>query len=286
MSQNKIYIIFLTTVTMSGSAVAQERFECKDPTTGRNIERIVGGNVADPSDFPWQVEIKGSQIGLCGGSLIGEKYVLTAAHCVSDSTILNGEISQGSYITAALVDPDGKAEGDQRMVESVHIHPGYDPEAMGQPYDIAVLELEERFSVGMGGLVTLATERSDILYSQPNICSTVTGWGTTEPGGNTSQYLKQTFVPIISNDACSNFYPEENINEQHLCAGYEQGGADSCQGDSGGPLVIRGGPTGLLQVGIVSWGYGCAEAGRPGVYQRVGIHRDWIDETIYDIENN
>ena len=103
--------------------------------------------------------------------------------------------------------------------------------------------------------------------------SWITGWGEDEGTANNPNQLQVVSVPITTQ---SN-YGWNQIDDDMIMAGYSSGGYDSCQGDSGGPMVVRDvNDTEWLQVGVVSWGYGCAEAGYPGVYARVSYFIDWI----------
>lgn len=109
--------------------------------------------------------------------------------------------------------------------------------------------------------------------------ATVSGWGVmTEGEGTISNVLNAVEVPIVSYEECKEAYGQR-VNRDHVCAGLKQGGKDSCQGDSGGPLVRRRGSQSEL-VGIVSFGYGCAQAGSPGVYTKVANYIDWIERNL------
>ena len=102
----------------------------------------------------------------------------------------------------------------------------------------------------------------------------VTGWGTLEAGGASPEYLQQAFVPVTSRERCDKAYPDK-IHDSMICAGLDEGGIDACQGDSGGPMVCEEGGKYYLQ-GVTSWGYGCAEAGKFGVYANVTYLLDWL----------
>jgi len=103
----------------------------------------------------------------------------------------------------------------------------------------------------------------------------VSGWGTTSEGGSTPSVLQKVSVPIVSDAECRDAYGQSDIEDSMICAGVPEGGKDSCQGDSGGPLACS--DTGSTYLaGIVSWGYGCARPGYPGVYAEVSYHVDWI----------
>lgn len=118
----------------------------------------------------------------------------------------------------------------------------------------------------------------------------VVGWGRTTEGGRSSDVLQQLQLPVLENDVCKASYSkigklisEKQFDEAVLCAGVLDGGQDACQGDSGGPLVQpvqQGGVPNFYQIGIVSYGIGCARANVPGVYTRVQTFVDWINEKV------
>ncbi|XP_033608825.1 trypsin-2 [Cryptotermes secundus] len=124
-------------------------------------------------------------------------------------------------------------------------------------------------------LVLGTTQRAVTLPTQgqktaPGAMAVVTGWGATQEGGGASRILQKVELPIVSKDRCRGLY--DDLPDHQICAGHpETGGKDSCQGDSGGPLVVSG-----RQVGVVSWGYGCAQPRYPGVYTEVAAYRRWI----------
>merc|ERR1711913_212006 len=99
----------------------------------------------------------------------------------------------------------------------------------------------------------------------------VSGWGTTSSGGSLAKILQKVTVPVVSDKKCREDYGEDAIADSMICNGYDKGGKDSCQGDSGGPLMC-----GKQLSGIVSWGYGCAAAGYPGVYTQTSYFISWL----------
>lgn len=153
-------------------------------------------------------------------------------------------------------------------VRDISVHPKYNTE--NSDYDIAILILKQTLTYSKYmQYIPLATEEA-----KEDTQAIVTGWGTLSVNGPLPIKLYQVLVPIISRNKCQKRYPKEEITERMICAGYDAGGKDSCQGDSGGPLVANG-----RQIGVVSWGYGCAERKRPGVYTNVAELHDWITET-------
>ena len=163
-------------------------------------------------------------------------------------------------------------------MDRIVIHEGYDSQSLIN--DIAVMRLAEPFGA-RARTVQLPSPQLDQVFGSPGACSVVTGWGRTFEGAQTlPDRLQVVDLPVLDNATCASAYPEEEITAGHVCAGYQRGTMDSCGGDSGGPLVVPGGPREWTQLGVVSWGYGCAQAMRYGVYTRVSHYIDWIlDQT-------
>lgn len=230
--------------------------------------RIVGGEMAYIKDHPWQValsiKIEGGTY-LCGGALIADRWVLTAAHCFTDAT---KPLEVRAKTRATNLATDGTWTGVQKIV----VHEGYAPKT--QEHDLALVKLSD---APKGHVIPLVTASANIPLGTP---LEVTGWGATSENGRASPHLRKASVPYASNETCN--APEVYrgaIKRGMMCAGRREGGVDSCQGDSGGPLVWRS-PDGALLVGVVSWGEGCARKLRYGVYTRVTAYREWIEEVI------
>lgn len=235
--------------------------------------RIVGGQAAKAGDWPWQVFFTVATAegrAMCGGSLISPTWVLTAAHCVPGKKDGNGiDVLSG---TSTI----GAGDGMKHRVKRVIAHEGYKGVSTGN--DIALLELE---TPAKAQTVRLAKGTAAAELERSGGVATVTGWGTTSEGGKVSEKLMEVQVPLVDVAACRQNYQqamkkELAIGAQQLCAGYDQGGKDSCQGDSGGPLVVPDGRGGWAQVGVVSWGAGCARQKLYGIYTRVSAYTDWI----------
>lgn len=235
--------------------------------------QIVGGTPATPGEYPWMALVYPGGY-LCGGSLIGDVWVLTAAHCVYDDA---GNLFSPGDFQVTLGDYDRTViEGTEqvRAVSQVIPHPTYSPN--GDDFDVALLRLSKPVTLIAGQVETITLVTADTLdQAAVGTNATVTGWGTTSYGGSVTNELYEVVVPIVSNQDCSSAYGG-GITAGMLCAGYAEGGKDSCQGDSGGPLIVPDGGSGWLQAGVVSWGYECAFPGYYGVYARVSQYADWI----------
>jgi hypothetical protein len=159
-------------------------------------------------------------------------------------------------------------------VSQIIMHASYN--ANTTDYDIALLKLTTPVSLTDGvQIIPLASSANYSALYAANTMLTVSGWGTTNSGGSTSRYLRKVTVPVVTNANCYALYGG-GITGRMMCAGDTvNGGEDSCQGDSGGPLIGQGNGN-WVQVGIVSWGVGCADAAYPGVYTHVANLRSWV----------
>lgn len=177
------------------------------------------------------------------------------------------------------------ADGEQVIsIEKVTPHQRYSACSYAHNnYDIAILKTTKPMAWvftqdGYGSVNRICLPHINDEYNEgENV--TVSGWGVMSEGeGSISNVLNAVDVPVVTNEECKVAYGQR-VNQDHVCAGLKQGGKDSCQGDSGGPLVRkRGGQSEL--VGVVSFGYGCAQAGSPGVYTKVSHYIDWIERNL------
>ncbi|MCL7426757.1 serine protease [Streptomyces sp. YS415] len=209
---------------------------------------VVGGTRAAQGEFPFMVRLS---MG-CGGALYTQQIVLTAAHCVG-RTGANTSITA----TAGVVDLQSSS---RIQVRSTYVYraPGYN----GDGKDWALIKLAQPINLPTLKIATTTQYNTGTF--------TVAGWGAATEGGSQQRYLLKATVPFVSDATCRSYSGYGGlIASEEICAGYTAGGVDTCQGDSGGPMFRRDAANQWIQVGIVSWGIGCARPNAPGVYTEV-----------------
>ncbi|KAL0881591.1 hypothetical protein ABMA27_001420 [Loxostege sticticalis] len=237
--------------------------------------RIVGGEEAGINEFPWMARLTYFKRFYCGGMLINDRYVLTAAHCVKGFMWFMIKVTFGEHNRCnSTVRPETRFV--LRAIANKFSLSNFDN-------DIALLRLNERVPLSDAIKPICLPSNDDNLYV--GVKAVASGWGTLTEEGKVSCTLQEVEVPVISNQECrSTKYTASMITDHMLCAGYPgTGQKDSCQGDSGGPLITeRKSDKRYELIGVVSWGNGCARAGYPGVYTRVTHYLDWIRENTKD----
>ena len=236
--------------------------------------RIIGGDEAIEDQYTYMVSLADHIGHFCGGSLIAKDVILTAAHCRGGTY----DVVIGRH---DVDDNDGEVIGMKRDVP----HPQYDPSTTDN--DFMLVFLDSPVSSDNYDLVTLNKDSNTPSLSEE---VTVMGWGVTSENGDLSDVLLEVDVNVISNNECDaaegnidGYYDSYNgqITNNMLCAREVGGGEDACQGDSGGPLVVKDSSASRdVQVGVVSWGVGCAHRKFPGVYSRISSAYDWIEREV------
>ncbi|KAM7368395.1 hypothetical protein PAMP_014617 [Pampus punctatissimus] len=207
----------------------------------RCFGRIVGGCVAKPYSWPWQISLR-----------------------TKSKRPLAYRVVLGIHTERA-----NEPSKQERRLEKLELEPGGS--------DIALLKLESPALINDKVLPACLPDKDYIVPSGTECY--VTGWGETQGTGGDG-VLKETGFPVIENKICNRpSYLNGRVKDHEMCAGNIEGGTDSCQGDSGGPLVCNSQNRFILQ-GVTSWGLGCANAMKPGVYARVSKFIDWIDSHI------
>ncbi|KAM4650927.1 transmembrane protease serine 5 isoform 2-T2 [Discoglossus pictus] len=256
----------------SGRIVALKCSECGSRSKS---SRIIGGSDVTLGRWPWQVRLYLNNKHVCGGSIVSHQWIVTAAHCVHKSP----QLSSWAVFSGIVSHSTLRQKTFASAVEKIIYHQKY--EDRSHDYDIALMKLEKPLNYS-DSVRPVCLPQYDQELPAGTECW-VSGWGYTHPDStHMPRTLKEAMVPLISIKKCnSSCVYNGDITPRMLCAGYLHGKIDACQGDSGGPLVCQTDYTWRL-VGVVSWGMGCAEPNRPGVYTKISAFLDWIHHIIED----
>ena len=231
------------------------------------------------------VETGSTQDSSCGATFIGDKWVLTAAHCVDSDFSDQLRVNVGEYDLTDGAD-------DAVPISRIYLHPNYSSNDFD--FDVALIELTRSVD---GTAIALADAQTTLEFTQANRIAKSIGWGGRTaygpgegPTGNFPDILQEVELPLLTNTQCRNIFADSRnttasqtgVTDNMICAAVDFGGKSACQGDSGGPLFVETN-TGPQQVGITSWGIGCAAQGYPGVYARVGELLGFIEATRFGV---
>ncbi|XP_042554079.1 serine protease 27 [Dipodomys spectabilis] len=277
-----LLLLLLLPPPLAGAQEAKSPRACGRP---RMRSRMVGGRDALEREWPWQASIQRDGSHFCGGSLLSRRWVLTAAHCFSNTSdtapyrVLLGArqlLRPGPHAVYARV----------RRVESNPLYRG-----MASSADVALVELEAPVTFSDHILPVCLPDPS--VSFAPGMSCWVTGWGSPSEQDHlpSPRTLQKLSVPLIDTPKCNLLYGTDAepdwqpkaIQDDMLCAGFAEGKKDACKGDSGGPLVCHVDQS-WVQAGVISWGEGCARPNRPGVYIRVTSHHRWIRRIIPELQ--
>ncbi len=277
MARMGLYAFILATIAvalLTGAAVAQDA-----PVTPAQSETpdILGGREAEPGAWPWQVALVNSlqenafNGQFCGGTLIDDEWVLTAAHCVDGAEASLIDVLVGAH---RLSDSGARIASTQIIP-----HPDYDPTALYN--DLALIRLSTPVTYTPISLFEAISGTTELDYMR----ATVIGWGAKNASDYSLEYpdaLREVSLPLVSQERCArNLLWYGTITEKMICAGYETLTMGACYGDSGGPLMVQKADATWAQVGIVSWGpSGCIDAGRYDVFTRVSQYTEWITTCV------
>uniref|UniRef100_A0A8D0EXR0 Peptidase S1 domain-containing protein n=1 Tax=Strix occidentalis caurina TaxID=311401 RepID=A0A8D0EXR0_STROC len=229
--------------------------DCGSRPAMQTASRIVGGSEASRGEFPWQVSLRENNEHFCGAAILTEKWLVSAAHCFTEGSD-SGAVKMG--------------------IARIIPHPSYNTDTAD--YDVAVLELKRPVTFTKY-IQPVCLPDAGHRFPASKKCL-ISGWGYLKEDFLVKpEFLQKATVELLDQTLCSSLYSHA-LTDRMMCAGYLEGKVDSCQGDSGGPLVCQEPSGKFFLAGIVSWGIGCAEARRPGVYTRITKLRDWILDSI------
>lgn len=256
-------LIVTTVLAISSIAIAKPTFN----------QKIVGGENAAKGEIPYIVSLRSKSYGhFCGGSLIAQNWILTAAHCARGASI--------DEVWVGMLDQKDTAGVEKIKPAKIIVNEKYNSQTMEN--DFALIKLSQNSSYA-----PIALNETEIAVDDSNpdaapIMSMTAGWGATRENSYTlPNMLQKVSVPLVSTAACNATESYNgDIKDSMLCAGYKTGGKDSCQGDSGGPLAIVNADGTHTLIGVVSWGEGCARANKYGVYSKVSNGISWIKEKM------
>jgi len=255
-------LIVTAVIAISSIAIAKPTLSTK----------IVGGENALKGEIPYIVSLRSKSYGhFCGGSLIAQNWILTAAHCVRGGTI--------DEVWIGMLDQKDTAGVEKIKPAKIIAHEKYNSQTMEN--DFALIKLSQNSTFATVALNSLEISIDDSMDATP-IMSMTAGWGATKESSYTlPNMLQKVSVPLVSTNNCNatEAYAGD-IKDSMICAGYKAGGKDSCQGDSGGPLVVANEDGTHTLIGVVSWGEGCARANKYGVYSKVSNGYEWIQTKI------
>ncbi|RWS20025.1 Serine proteinase stubble-like protein [Leptotrombidium deliense] len=276
-NSDEFNFLALSIIGCTFSNVSEAKKECG--MSSKTGGRIVGGREAYVGEYPWQVALlrkglRGDEY-FCGGSILNQRWIITAAHCVADEQAADIKVAVGTHDVTKI------SAKDTFLVDKIIKHKNFTEESSGVlRNDIALLRLKSSINIlSSDAINTVCLPKQDQGFVKN---MEVSGWGRTDEQSLESKVLRTVQVAVQANKECYRSMKGRFYAREMFCAGVRVGGKDSCQGDSGGPIVKRikrnGGKAYLA--GIVSFGIGCGRSGQYGIYTRIPTYITWIRKQI------
>jgi secreted trypsin-like serine protease len=288
-------LLLLVPCVPLGSASAE------DSDAAISARRIIGGNIAPEGKYPWQVRLYTSmddEKGRCGGTIVADQWVLTAAHCAVTDPDATADVVPLESIVVGYGSTD-RTKTTKVESEKIVLHPLFLKQGIAGNADLALIKLKE--PIADAKVVPLADAETDKRVLTPGAKVTVTGWGALwDPqdkgviemlsqltaGADLDERLNyplklhQADIQLMDNESCQATLQPANISlpDSAICAMSPSSRKNSCYGDSGGPLLASVAPRKFVQVGVVS--RGCGNPELPNIYTRVSSFSDWIRDTM------
>ncbi len=287
---NKFFLVIIAVLLFSNSFIYSQ-------TKNEEDLQIVGGKSIKIENAPWQIALfrfdeQSGQIStqFCGGTIIDEYWILTAAHCVKGV-----KVNQIRVVASTTTLTDASSVGQIMEVAEIIVHDQYNSDTINN--DIALIRLQNPLDLSTlraksVPIMTKADE--DNGFINPGVVGIISGWGSLTYHGDSPDSLQAVSIPIISNDTANKWFKESDPNgeqgtwdvtETMIAMGLENGGISGCHGDSGGPFVVKNADNDWSVAGVTSWGKICGDPKMPSVYTKVSYFENYIMEhTNFDAE--
>jgi len=230
-----------------------------------DYDKIVGGVESLRGDWPWSCSLRQNGRHICGGSLLNNRWVVTAAHCVSGTNVSPYKWACGLH-NRVTNDAWTREFTPNRVIS----HPSYNSRTIQNDIALFQLNADVTFTDYISPVCFPAT--TDTYAGKTSIA---TGWGTLSYGGAASNVHMEVSMPVLTDTSCRAKYSPNLDTITQICAGIAGNKTDTCQGDSGGPLVVQHANRDWYLAGLTSWGKGCGDG---GVYTRLSAFRSWVEQ--------
>lgn len=249
------------------------KYPCGKLQNEEEVLRVIGGEMRKKGDSPWQVMLYEDKMFICGGVLIHHNWILTAAHCLKQHAG-SFRVKLGKYQRKVVETSEQIIKIDKEI-----IHPKYNKDNSDNDIALLHMEMPSNFSTNIIPICLSNKGLSERELMKPGKNMTVSGWGSlSEQSKSRSDYLMYIDIPLANHTLCSEVM-SHTITKNMICAGELGDIRDACKGDSGGPMATKYNNITFL-VGLVSWGEGCGQGNRFGIYTKVSSYLQWIRQTI------